>query len=228
MAVIFVFFKSNNFFLRFNFFLSLWKIFSVIRTYYSQARYFIDKHKLQPILDVIIFMLIIGFFHLLWRNLGLKNFLLENLSFSELEQFMANQVAVPSAWFVKHIVGYDIKTLGTTLYFPNNGYIAVEGSCSGLKQFYQWIVLMLLFPGPWKQKLWYIPMGLVVIHLINIFRIIVLSVVVMHWPQQWDFIHLWIMRPFFYVVIFILWVIWEEKFRHHKKQGSGKTELKTQ
>ncbi|NOX85503.1 MAG: exosortase/archaeosortase family protein [Chlorobi bacterium] len=195
--------------------------FPVIKTYYSQARSFIDKYKLQPLLDVIIFMVIIVFFHFLWWNFGLKKLMLEYLSFSNLEQYMAHQVAVPSAWFVKHIIGYDIKTLETTLYFPNNGYIAVEGSCSGLKQFYQWIVLMLLFPGPWKHKLWYIPMGLIVIHLTNIFRIIVLSVVVMHWPQQWDFIHLWIMRPFFYVIIFIMWMFWEEKFRLPKKKTSG-------
>lgn len=202
-------------------FLFFVKNFPVINTYYSQARNFIVKYKLQPLLDVIIFMVIIVFFHFLWWNFGLKRFMLDYLSFSDLEQYMAHQVAVPSSWFVKHIIGYDIKTLGTTLYFPNNGYIAVEGSCSGLKQFYQWIVLMLLFPGPWKHKLWYIPLGLVIIHLTNIFRIIVLSVVVMHWPQQWDFIHLWIMRPFFYVVIFIMWMIWEEKFRLPMKKSSG-------
>lgn len=196
--------------------------FSVISTYYSQARNFIARHKLQPLVDVIIFMVIIVFFHLLWWDLGLKKFMLDYLSFSDLEQYMAHQVAVPSSWFVEHVIGYDIKTLGTTLYFPNNGYIAVEGSCSGLKQFYQWIVLMLLFPGPWKHKSWYIPMGLVVIHLTNIFRIILLSVVVMHWPQQWDFIHLWILRPFFYVVIFIMWIIWEEKFRLPHRQPVAK------
>lgn len=61
-------------------------------------------------------------------------------------------------------------------------------------------------------------MGLVIIHLTNIFRIIILSVVVMNWPQQWDFIHLWIMRPFFYVVIFIMWVIWVEKYRYKNKK----------
>ena len=193
----------------------------MVKTYYLQFRSFVDKHKLQPLLDIMIFMLIIGFFHILWWNLGLKKFMLEYLSFSELEQFMANQVAVPSAWIVKHIIGYDIKTLETTLYFPNNGYIAVEGSCSGLKQFYQWIVLMVLFPGPWKQKLWYIPMGVAVIHLTNIFRIVILSVVVMHWPQHWDFIHLWVLRPFFYVVIFIMWMIWEEKFRLPAKKVAG-------
>ena len=174
--------------------------------------------------DVLIFVIIIVFFHKLWWDWGLKDLLLNYFSFAELEQFMAHQVFLPSAWFVEHIIGYDIKTLNNTLYFPNNGYVAVNGSCSGLKQFYQWIFLMVLFPGPWKQKLWYIPLGLLVIHLTNIFRIIALSVIVMEWPQYWTFSHDWILRPFFYVVIFVMWVIWEEKFRHKKiKQVANKS-----
>jgi len=193
----------------------------VLKTYFKRVADFIDKHKLRPIADVFVFMIIIVFFHFLWWDWGLKDFLLEYLSFSELEQFMAYQVFIPSSWIVEHIIGYDINTLNTTLYFPNNGYIAVNGSCSGLKQFYQWIFLMILFPGPWKHKAWFIPLGIVVIHLTNIFRIVVLSVILMNWPEQWSTAHDWVLRPFFYVVIFALWVIWEEKFRY-KKVGKKK------
>jgi len=188
----------------------------VIKSWYKQANAFIEKNKLRPIVDVLIFMVIIVFFHKLWWDWGFKNFLLNHMRFAELEQFMAYQVFLPSAWFVKHIIGYDINTLNTTLYFPNNGYIAVNGSCSGLKQFYPWIFLMVLFPGPWKKKLWYIPLGLLVIHLTNIFRIIVLSVILMKWPEYWNVSHDWILRPFFYVVIFVLWVIWVEKIKPKK------------
>ena len=200
---------------------SLYKFHCVITTYFKKLNEFIEKQKLRPIADVLIFMFIIVFFHQLWWNWGLKNFLLDYMSFSELEQFMAYQVFWPSAWIVEHILGYDINTLNTTIYFPNNGFIAVNGSCSGLKQFYQWIFLMVLFPGPWKQKLWYIPLGMFVIHLVNIMRIVILSIILMKWPDQWNFSHDWILRPFFYVVIFTLWVIWVEKFRNkalRKKQ----------
>lgn len=184
-----------------------------IKKYFKKIRFFIVENKLQPILDIFIFAIIIYGFHLLWWNGGLKHVLSQFAAFKETEEFLAHQVFVPAAWFVKHIIGYDIKTSSNTLYFPNNGYITVEGSCSGLKQFYEWVMLMLLFPGPWKHKLWYIPLGIIVIHIENILRIIILSVVLMHWPDHWDFIHMWIMRPIFYVVIFLLWLIWEEKFR---------------
>ena len=173
-------------------------------------------------------MIIIVFFHQLWWDWGFKTLLLDHLAFAELEQFMAYQVFWPSAWIVEHIVGYTIGTENTTLIFPRAGSIVVNGSCSGLKQFYQWTFLMVLFPGPWKKKLWYIPLGILVIHLVNIMRIVILSVILMNWPDQWHFSHDWILRPFFYVVIFALWVIWVEKYRNpalkaKKKSAASRT-----
>lgn len=184
----------------------------MIKELYLQYTSFVKKYKLQALVDVAIFCIITVFFHFLWWN-GLKSLLLDYLSFGKMEAFMAHQVFVPSAWFVESILSYSMKTVGNGLYFENGGYVEVVGSCSGLKQFYQWTVLMILFPGPWKKKIWYIPLGLLVIHIVNIFRIVILSVVVVHWPQHWDFIHEWILRPFFYVVIFLMWVIWVEKLK---------------
>jgi exosortase/archaeosortase family protein len=181
----------------------------------NKIKVFIKKHKLHPFVDVLIFAVIIyGFHELWWGNIKfLKSFLL----FNETAQFLAEQVFIASSWIVENIIGYDITTKATTMYFPDNGYIDVNTSCSGLKQFYQWTVLILLFPGPWKHKLWYIPAGIIVIHLINIFRIVALSIILMLNPDIWDFCHMWILRPFFYVVIFIMWVIWVEKLKNKRK-----------
>jgi len=184
---------------------------------FQKYKDFVKKYRLESLVDVAVFAIIIYAFHWLWWTGGLKGFLLEYTGFHELELFMANQVFMPSAWFVKHVIGYELNTYETTLYFlPDKGYIEVNGSCSGLKQFYQWLFLMILFPGPWKKKLWYIPLGMLVIHLENIFRIIVLSVILIHWPDQWNFLHDWVLRPFFYVVIFLMWVLWVEKVRGSK------------
>ncbi len=172
---------------------------------------FVEKYRLKPVVDVLLFAVIIYFFHWLWWSGGLKHFLKEFAFFSETEEFLAHQVFLPAAWIVEHLLHYPIKGVDNTIFLPNHAFVAVEGACSGLKQFYQWVILMILFPGPWKRKLWYIPLGLLVIHLDNIIRIVILSVVAVHWPTHWDFIHMWILRPFFYVVIFVLWVIWVEK-----------------
>ena len=178
-----------------------------------EVKLFIKKNNFQFLVDVLLFAVIIYFFHWLWWTGGLKSFLKDFAFFSETESFLAHQVFLSASWIVEHIIHYPIRTADNTLFFANNGYVAVEGACSGLKQFYQWTVLMILFPGPWKKKLWYIPLGIIIIHLFNILRIVILSVVTVHLPQQWDFIHSWILRPFFYVVIFALWVVWVEWVR---------------
>jgi len=197
----------------------------MIKKLYLNYTSFIKKYKLQPLIDVAIFAIIIVFFHYIWWH-GFKSFLQNFAAFNQVEAFLAHQIFLPSSWIVEHVLNYNITTSENTLYFPElNGYVAVEGSCSGLKQFYQWTILMILFPGPWKKKLWFIPAGLLTIHIVNIFRIVILSVIVVHWPQQWDLIHMWILRPFFYVVIFAMWVLWVEKIRGgenaRERKGEG-------
>lgn len=184
----------------------------MIKEYFNKYKLLIKKYKLQPIVDVAIFGIITVFFHYIWWH-GLKSFLLDFMAFQNMEAFLAHQVFLPSAWIVDNVLRIPVTTANDTLFFENNGYVAVLGSCSGLKQFYQWSVLMILFPGPWLKKLWYIPMGILIIHIVNIFRIVSLSVIVIYWPEKWDFIHEWILRPFFYVVIFAMWVVWVEKVR---------------
>ncbi len=56
-------------------------------------------------------------------------------------------------------------------------------------------------------------MGIVIVHLTNLFRITGLAVITVTIPQYWEFAHDYLFRPFFYVVIFFLWVWWVEKFR---------------
>jgi exosortase/archaeosortase family protein len=76
---------------------------------------------------------------------------------------------------------------------------------------------MLFFPGPWIHKLWFIPLGLIITHLVNVFRIDSLVIILDYYPQHWHFTHDYILRPFFYVVMFGLWVFWVEKITPQKK-----------
>lgn len=166
-------------------------------------------HQYRPVADAGLFILITYLAHILyWANISWFTSLPWFLSFQE---FMKESLFQHSYGIVRH--WYDITPSGTTMWFSNVGYIEINNSCSGVKQFYQILVLFLLFPGPWLKKLWYIPLSLVIMYGVNVFRILVLSFVLMNWPQHWDFSHDWILRPFFYVVIFILWIIWNERLR---------------
>jgi len=46
--------------------------------------------------------------------------------------------------------------------------------------------------------------------------------VTMNIAEYWDFVHDWIVRPFFYVVMFMLWVWWNEKYHLNGKMKKKK------
>ncbi len=190
----------------------------------------IKKYHLEAFVDVALFMGILLFFHFLYRAV------IHNPEIAQLVNgtrvWLAHEVFLASEWFL-HTFNVKVTTFEeftideriwkNLIYYPEgNGYVAVNPSCSGMKQFYQWIILMLLYPGPWKHKLWFIPMGLVIIHIVNIGRIVGMTFVTINLPQYWDFIHDWMMRPFFYVVMFMLWAWWNDKFRHAKQVVGSK------
>lgn len=163
------------------------------------------------VIDVLLFAVITYGFHLLFRQYSNEIMSVQFVGQSGL--WLADRVYDISLWFNRNILGYHITVEpGNTMWFSNGGYITVNTSCSGLKQFYQVLVLFILFPGPLKHKLWFIPLGFVVMFLTNVFRIVMLSVILLWKPEHWDYSHDWILRPFFYVVLFGLWVWWVERY----------------
>lgn len=179
----------------------------------EKIRSYIKRPVIRPLVDVAIFAIITITFHYLWWHV--LGFFRATDFFNTVAGWLAQQVYFGSLWFNVNILGMNItpEHLTNTLWFPDiNGYITVNESCSGFKQMYQILFLFILFRGPWKHKLWYIPASMGIMFLVNILRIILLSLVLIHWPAHWDFFHMWVMRPFYYVVIFIEWVVWVEYF----------------
>lgn len=177
--------------------------------YWKTFRSFSLENK-SILLNISLFILITLVLHKIWWMLLWPS---ETFSFlHDWANVLSHWVFLGSSRILEHVFMMEHEAANNTLYF-SNGYIAVWSSCSGLKQFYQLFFLLVLFPGPARHKLWYIPTGLLLIFMVNIFRIVVLAFVLLWMPSVWDFVHLWILRPFYYVVIFLLWMIWVEKFK---------------
>jgi len=195
----------------------------------------IKKYHLDAFREVAIFMIILLFFHFLFKLFASD--ISANRFFISSSEWLAEKVYYTSKWILDalnvKVTAFEELTIAGSFhrrvfYYPeNNGAVFVNHSCSGLKQFYQWVVLLLLYPGPWKHKAWFIPMGLVVIHLVNLFRIVSMTYVTIYLPEHWHFSHDYILRPFFYVVMFALWVWWNEKFYLKNKKRKQKATVIT-
>jgi len=170
----------------------------------------IKRYKLQYAQHVALFFVILFGFHFLYGALINEDLVIPGLE--GMYTFLREYLFVHSAWVVEHVLGYEITRQGDTMVFANNRGIIVDESCSAVKWFAHFLVLMLIFPGPWKHKSWFIPAGLAITHLVNIIRISGLAVVFMSQPQHFDFYHDYVFRPFFYLVLFMMWVAWVEYF----------------
>lgn len=98
----------------------------------------------------------------------------------------------------------------TTIYHPNGEGVRIVWGCNGIKQSFIFAMIMLFARGPMKHKLWFIPLGLVCVYLINVSRLLFLSYIIRDYPDTFDFWHGGVTKYGFYGLIFLMWVFWND------------------
>jgi len=88
-----------------------------------------------------------------------------------------------------------------------NGVIIVNG-CNGLEAIGLFIGFVMAYPGDNVKRAFFVPLGILIIYLINVLRIMVLVVLQLHYPASFDFAHDYSTSAIFYLAIFGLWVVW--------------------
>ena len=129
-----------------------------------------------------------------------------------LDEVVATHLVNGSTWILE-LLGYEVMDAATCAR-PNSLGIAgakclqVGAPCDGVVLFALFTCFIIAFPGPWKKRLWYIPFGLVLIHLSNLTRITSLVLILYYNPEYLDFNHDYTFTIFVYAVIFALWYGW--------------------
>ena len=109
-------------------------------------------------------------------------------------------------------------TNGNRLRFLDSGHgTVVVWGCTGLKQSFIWIVIMLAARGRWADKLWYIPIGLIFAYVFNIFRIFMVALLTKEHPEWFEVLHTYIFKYLFYGCFFLLWLIYDERIAGKRK-----------
>jgi exosortase family protein XrtF len=103
----------------------------------------------------------------------------------------------------------------------NGNYLAriVEG-CNSISVIILFLSFIVAFSGQLKATFFYILFGSVLIYVVNLFRIVILSLGVYYYPEQSEVLHAVIFPAIIYGMVFLLWIFWVNRFsKLNKKNG---------
>jgi exosortase family protein XrtF len=99
------------------------------------------------------------------------------------------------------------------------GVINVFEGCNGVNVMIVFVAFMVAFGGSIKRMIWFVPLGLVIIHLFNLLRIILLYVAAQHNSQYFYYIHKYFFTAALYLVVIALWIIWVTRLSNETKRA---------
>ncbi len=190
--------------------------------------------KLEPFKGVILFAVILMGSNFFWKY-NIKGD--EAFSLDSIVSLWGLDISAPFNWMAKHVAHLSVFVLNLlssevilkpgNIFQHSNGYsVQIVWACTGLKQMYIFFCIIAFYRGPWSKKLWFIPLGLLVIYLFNVFRIVFIIGAVEQHPNWFNFLHLYAFKYAFYLLIFLMWVLWEEKIAGKAiPKSTSKTEV---
>ncbi len=176
------------------------------------------KQLFEPYIDVIIFMITLVVANYFWK------FTIMGDEEGEMVTWFGMDITAPFEWLSAHIaaaVYWCVSLFRDTVYmvgehtirFQSGSATSIVWSCSGLKQMFIFLCLILTTRGGWVQKSWFIPLGWVICHVFNILRIVLITFAIEYHPDWFEILHDHIFKYLFYAMMFGLWVWFVERIR---------------
>lgn len=84
---------------------------------------------------------------------------------------------------------------------------AFEG-CNGVNVMIVYLSFIIAFKGNLKSTILFLFIGLVIIHVMNLFRVGLLYEIALRFPNRLYFFHKYFFTALLYVIVFVLWYFW--------------------
>ena len=176
-------------------------------------------NTIKPFKGILFFMFLLFSFHFLWKisidgDMGGHYIYLfgKDITPSWFET-SCSLLTKMVAWFIQLFPNtQNLIVEETRLQFSTEGnsWIAIVWGCLGFKQMAIYAGIILFYWGPFLKKLWYIPLGWVILTVYNVIRISTAVWLTDGAPERFESLHNGILRIIYYTIVFLLWVVWEE------------------
>lgn len=133
-------------------------------------------------------------------------------------------VAAQTKWFTD-LLGFHTQikphaSQPSVMFLLDQHYVArvVEG-CNAMSVIILFVAFVVAFKGRFKPMLGFILCGSVIIYGLNIVRIGLLSIALLYYPAYEHILHGVLFPAVIYGIVFLLWVIWVNKFSSLAQHG---------
>ena len=136
------------------------------------------------------------------------------LPHTHIDEYLVNFL-VESSEKLMQVLGFELRDFHdgefkNHLAVVNTAGVTIGAPCDGMILMALFIIFVVAFPGSWKNRLWFIPMGLIIIQIFNIIRIVSLAFIV-YWNEMYlSFNHDYTFTVLVYSVVFGLWWWWSK------------------
>ena len=176
---------------------------------------FTDKKMILP----VEFVLNMGLVYAVWRALkyGGENF--ENFLLGGWDTFytvFGRFITIISAQALR-IMGYTVTDFHRMIIVEGTPGVYIGDLCLGVAPLFIFAGFILFYGDNWRNKLWFIPMGWVLILITNVIRTIALVLVLLYERQWFKLAHEYVYVLLTYGVIFLLVMWWMNKLADNPK-----------
>ena len=133
---------------------------------------------------------------------------------------------LPAAWLngflTRHLAGVGVGGLrlfgldahreATTLFVEGQPLLYIGDPCNGLDFFGLFACFVLAFPARPGAKLWFLPLGIFTIHLLNALRVVLLCLNYWYFRSSFDFNHKYTFVVVVYGAMLLLWMRWAKRY----------------
>lgn len=167
---------------------------------------YLQNWNLRLFIELWVFTLVFYFFHFLWTSYSAQ---IDDIPFfSRISGFIGNVLLNLTPAILNPLLRLDVVNDGNSIVLPNGFHVIYWFGLSGLKQMLQVFFVFLIISGPWRKKLWFIPLNIGIILVLVLFRFVILTAHCTIYPEHIQILQNILFGPMFYFEIIIMWIVW--------------------
>jgi archaeosortase B (VPXXXP-CTERM-specific) len=118
---------------------------------------------------------------------------------------------------ILRLFGLTVGVSGRVVSLPNFS-IEVVGECTGLYEMLIFLAAMIAYPANWKKKLLGAVLGIPALYIVNIIRMVFITMVGNWSPKSFEFMHMYFWQVAMILIIVSVWVLWIEKVVYYERK----------